>query len=104
MQATELKEKRLPMVDHGRLEREAIDRAVREVSESLDADAEVYLHCRAGQQRSAAVAAGVMAVRENVDVEKALDEVVRHRPGARPLRRQRRSLLRWWRRRAVESA
>ncbi len=34
-----------------------------------------YLHCRAGMQRSASVAAGVIALRDGVDIDEALRRV-----------------------------
>jgi protein-tyrosine phosphatase len=104
LSAARLLERRLPFADHGRLDGEELDRAAREVGEWIDADRQVYLHCRAGQQRSAAVAAAVIAIRTTGDIDAALDEVARQRPGAVPLRRQRKDLVRWWRKRGAEAA
>src|SRR5207248_2493797 len=55
-----------------------------------------YLHCRAGWQRSAAVAAGVVALRDGLDIDEALDFVRRRKPSADPLPHQREDLRRWW--------
>ena len=62
----------------------------------LDEGARTYLHCRAGWQRSAAVAAGVVAVRTGREIEAALDYVQRRKPSADPLPHQREDLRRWW--------
>ena len=45
---------------------------MQEVGRWLDAGERTYLHCRAGWQRSAAVAAGVVAVRAGIDIDEAL--------------------------------
>ncbi len=92
-------ERRLPLVDYGRLAREELDRAVTDVVEDLDEGRRVYLHCRAGWQRSAAVAAGVIALREDIGIEQALGELRRRKPSAEPLHHQRVDLLDWWRER-----
>jgi protein-tyrosine phosphatase len=95
-----LTERRLPLVDYGRLALPAIDRAVDEVLAELEAGRRVYLHCRAGWQRSAAVAAGVVAVREGLDIEPALAVVRSRKPTADPLEHQRDDLAAWWRERS----
>ncbi|MGZ4174102.1 MAG: dual specificity protein phosphatase family protein [Solirubrobacteraceae bacterium] len=92
----EIDEYRLELVDHGDLPPDHIELAVLEVAEWLDDGHRVYLHCRAGMQRSAAVAAGVIAVREHVDILDALDTVRAHKPNAEPLPHQRLDLLKWW--------
>jgi predicted protein tyrosine phosphatase len=66
------------------------------VVEWLDDGHRVYVHCRAGWQRSAAVAAGVVAIRERVGIEAALDRVQERKPTARPLPHQREDLVWWW--------
>ena len=60
-----------------------------------------YVHCRAGWQRSAAVAAGVVAVTDGIEIEDALDQVRRRKPSANPLPHQREELLDWWHERAA---
>jgi hypothetical protein len=62
----------------------------------LDEGVRTYLHCRAGWQRSAAVAAGVVAVRTRREIEAALDYVQLRKPSADPLPHQREDLRRWW--------
>ena len=55
-----------------------------------------YVHCRAGWQRSASVAAGAVAVFNDVDISTALDWVRSHKSTANPLPHQRADLLDWW--------
>src|ERR1700722_1407134 len=57
-----IEETRLSLTDFGRLPADALDRAVDTVNAWLDQGARTYVHCRAGWQRSAAVAAGALAV------------------------------------------
>ena len=94
-----IEERRLPLIDHGKLPPESLERAVGELGSELDAGRRVYLHCRAGWQRSAAVAAGLVAVREGVDLDEALDMVRERKPMAEPLAHQLDALRKWWRRR-----
>ena len=70
--------------------------AVRAVSTWLDEGERTYVHCRAGWQRSAAVAAGVVAARTGMDIDDALNYVRRRKPSADPLPHQREDLRRWW--------
>jgi protein-tyrosine phosphatase len=67
----------------------------------LDAGERVYVHCRAGWQRSAAVATAVLARREGIDVDEALRRIRARRPEAEPLPHQAEGLRRWWRLRAA---
>jgi protein-tyrosine phosphatase len=89
-------ESRLPLTDYGGLPGSALDVAVRIVGGWLDEGERTYLHCRAGWQRSAAVAAGVVAVRAGMDIDDAVDYVRRRKPSADPLPHQRADLRRWW--------
>jgi atypical dual specificity phosphatase len=95
-----IEERRLPLVDYGGLRVHDLDRAVGEVEAWLDAGRTVYLHCRAGWQRSATVAAGVIARREGLGVDAALRAVRERKPTAEPLPHQRADLARWWSARA----
>jgi hypothetical protein len=99
-----IEERRLELTDFGALPPEALERAVVNVSSSLDEGRRTYLHCRAGWQRSAAVAAGVVALREGLDVEDALAFVQERKPSADPLPHQRDDLRRWWNERALRAA
>src|SRR6478735_8512437 len=47
--------------------------------------ANAYVHCRAGWQRSAAVAAAVVAIRAGLDIDEALNYVQERKPSADPL-------------------
>jgi predicted protein tyrosine phosphatase len=94
--AAGIEERRMSLADYGGLPSDALEAAVQEVNAWLDQGARTYLHCRAGWQRSAAVAAGVVAVRTGRDIEDALDYVQLRKPSADPLPHQREDLRRWW--------
>jgi predicted protein tyrosine phosphatase len=94
--ASGIEEQRLDMIDFGSLASESLEAAVSQVIEWLDEGHRVYLHCRAGWQRSAAIAAGVVAIREQRGIEEALDVVQARKPSADPLPHQREDLLTWW--------
>ena len=94
--AAGIEEQRLALTDYGGLPAEAIEQAVDAVNAWLDEDALTYVHCRAGWQRSAAVAAAVLAVRAGLDIDTALAEVQQRKPSADPLPHQREDLRRWW--------
>jgi len=89
-------EQRISFVDYGALLPGQIEEAVKAILAWLEADERVYLHCRAGWQRSAAVAAGVVALRDDVDLAEALDRVAARKPDADPLPHQRHDLANWW--------
>jgi len=93
---TGINERRLPIPDHGPLSPEWLDRAVDDVMLELDAGRRVYLHCRAGWQRSAAVAAAVIARREDIELHRALALLRERRPAAEPLPHQLTDLIEWW--------
>jgi len=69
---------------------------VREGKGGLEADVRSDVHCRAGRQRSPAVAAGVVALRHGLDIDAALELVQARKPSAEPLPHQREDLRRWW--------
>lgn len=94
--ATRIEERRLRLVDHGNISIAHLDAAVRVVEGWLDDGHRTYLHCRAGWQRSAAVAAGVVALRTGVGIDEALAHVQARKPSADPLPHQRDDLRRWW--------
>jgi protein-tyrosine phosphatase len=94
--AAGIEEHRLRLTDYGRLPAGALEKAVRVVSDWLDEGLRCYLHCRAGWQRSAAVAAGVVAVRDGLDIDEALAVVQARKPSADPLPHQREDLRSWW--------
>jgi protein-tyrosine phosphatase len=91
-----IEESRLNLTDYGGLPAEEIEAAVAEVNQWLDEGSKTYVHCRAGWQRSAAVAAGVVAIRERLDIDDALNYVRDRKPSADPLPHQREDLRRWW--------
>jgi protein-tyrosine phosphatase len=96
LSAAGIEERRLRLTDYGGLPPAALEAAVRAVNDWLDNSRRTYLHCRAGWQRSAAVAAGVVAVRTGRDIDEALDYVQLRKPSADPLPHQREDLRRWW--------
>ena len=98
-----IEEHRLRLTDFGRLPADELEAAVETVNAWLDEGARVYLHCRAGWQRSAAVAAGVVALREQLDIGSALERVQMRKPSADPLPHQREDLARWWEGRRARS-
>jgi protein-tyrosine phosphatase len=94
--AAGISEHRLRLTDYGGLPAETLDAAASVVGSWLDEGERVYLHCRAGWQRSAAVAAGVVAIRAGVGIDDALALVQARKPTADPLAHQREDLRRWW--------
>src|ERR1700727_2900559 len=74
----------------------ALEEAVRLVVSWLKAGTPSYVHCRAGWQRSAAVAAGAIAVYEGIGIDEAVALVQERKPSADPLPHQRDDLRAWW--------
>ncbi len=62
----------------------------------LDEGEHVYVHCRAGMQRSATVMAAIIALREEVSPGMALQRLRQRKPSANPLSHQLEDLLEWW--------
>jgi len=89
-------ETRMNLTDFGRLPSERLEQAVSTLVEWLDAGQRVYVHCRAGWQRSAAVASGAVAVLREMEIEEALSAVREQKPTADPLPHQRADLHEWW--------
>ena len=94
--AAGIHERRVEVVDYGNLLPGHIELAVTTVLDWLRDGERVYVHCRAGMQRSAVVAAAVVALHEELEPLDALDQVSRRNPRANPLSHQRNDLLRWW--------
>jgi protein-tyrosine phosphatase len=95
-----IEEHRMQLTDFGRLPADRLEEAVREVVAWLKQDLLVYVHCRAGWQRSAAVAAGTVAVYDGVGIDEALRLIQRRKPSADPLPHQRDDLRTWWNQRS----
>lgn len=89
-------ERRVELVDYGNLTPAQIEAAAQAVVGWLDDGERVYVHCRAGWQRSAAIVAAVLALREDVTPREALRILRDRKPTANPLAHQRADLLRWW--------
>jgi protein-tyrosine phosphatase len=94
-------EERASFPDYGRLAAAGLEAAVATVMAWLEDGERVYLHCRAGWQRSAAVAGGVVALRDGLAVDEALARIRARKPTAEPLGHQREDLERWLRDRSV---
>lgn len=99
-----IQEQRLPFADFGGLPVEPLDQAVAMVNGWVGEGRRIYIHCRAGWQRAPAVAAAVVALRNGVDIDEALDTVRVRKPSADPLPHQREDLRRWWRARVDRGA
>jgi protein tyrosine phosphatase (PTP) superfamily phosphohydrolase (DUF442 family) len=91
-----IEEARVAITDFGHLPADQLDDAVGVVVAWMDDCEPSYVHCRAGYQRSASVAAGAVAVFNEVDIATALQWVRRHKQTADPLPHQRADLLDWW--------
>jgi protein-tyrosine phosphatase len=102
--ASGIEERRRTLVDYGGLPAEEIEAAALEIRDWLDEGVRTYLHCRAGWQRSAAVAAAVVALQLRVDIDDALAYVQRRKPSADPLPHQRENLRQWWDERDPDAA
>ena len=89
-------ETRLRLVDFGHLPAQQLDATVDAVVEWIERRQRGYIHCRAGWQRSAAVAAGAIALVEGIDTEHALSSIRQRKPSANPLPHQRADLASWW--------
>lgn len=96
LRAAGIDEHRIRLTDYGGLPPEPLEEAVTEINRWLDEGMTVYVHCRAGWQRSATVAAAVVATRRELGVEEALRFVKRAKPSADPLAHQRDDLMHWW--------
>jgi len=94
-------EERVGVVDYGNLMSGAIEVAAEQVAAWLNEGEHVYVHCRAGWQRSAVVAAAALAVRDGIDPEEALAAIKRRKPSSEPLPHQLQDLRRWWRMRLI---
>ncbi len=91
-----ISEERVEVVDYGNLLPGHIELAARTVLAWLHEGERVYVHCRAGMQRSAVVSAAVVSLREEVGPLDALRRVQQRNPQASPLPHQLRDLRRWW--------
>ena len=89
-------ETRINLTDFGGLPPDELETAVGVISGWLDEGLRTYMHCRAGWQRSAAIAAGVVAIRRGLDIDEAMAFVERAKPSANPLPHQREDLRLWW--------
>jgi protein-tyrosine phosphatase len=98
---TGIEEQRLRFPDFGGLPPERVDQAVSIVGGWLGQGRRVYVHCRAGWQRSPAIAVALVARRDGIDIDEALQMVRVRKPTADPLPHQREDLWRWWQERGA---
>jgi hypothetical protein len=96
-----IEEARLSLVDFGRLPAERIEEGVSIIVAWLQDGRRSYVHCRAGWQRSASLAAAAIAVREQLGIREALRYVQARKPTADPLPHQRNDLEIWFADRVV---
>lgn len=96
-----ISEQRFETEDYGHLLPGLLEQASTALLELLDAGETVYLHCRAGWQRSATVAAAAIARRGDIEPDAALGVVKTARPASEPLPHQLEDLWRWWEARAA---
>ncbi|HTU30255.1 MAG TPA: dual specificity protein phosphatase family protein [Solirubrobacteraceae bacterium] len=96
-----IQETRQSLIDFGHLPADQLEAAVATLVDWLEDDRRVYVHCRAGWQRSAAVASGAVAVIRGISIEAALASVQDQKPSADPLPHQRADLHDWWEARAA---
>lgn len=104
LDAAGIEEERMRLTDFGRLPSERLEAAVQQVVAWMRRGELSYVHCRAGWQRSAAVAVGAVAVHDELTIDGALDYVQQRKPSADPLPHQREDLRAWWARRDAQSA
>jgi atypical dual specificity phosphatase len=88
-------EERFSSEDYGALSASLLDDASELANSWLDEGELVYIHCRAGWQRSATVAGAVLVRRFGLGPDDALAEINARKPTAKPLPHQRESLLAW---------
>ncbi|MEJ7798189.1 MAG: dual specificity protein phosphatase [Solirubrobacteraceae bacterium] len=91
-----IEERRVELVDYGSLAATQIEDAAQTVLAWLDGGERVYVHCRAGWQRSATIVAAIVTLREDIAPWQALDLLRERKPTANPLSHQREDLFRWW--------
>jgi protein-tyrosine phosphatase len=94
-EAIGIEEERVPFTDFDELPEDGIDDALAVIDRWRGEGHRVYLHCRAGMQRSTIVAAADIARREGLDADTAVARVRERKPTADPLPHQLRSLRRW---------
>ena len=94
-----IEEHRIELIDYGNLLPGDIELATRTALRWLDEGERVYVHCRAGMQRSATVAAALVMLRDGLALPDALESIRARKPSANPLSHQREDLVRWWDRR-----
>ena len=86
----------LPVVDMDAPENADFDAARRWIEDVLlDPNAKIYLHCRAGMERTAAIACALEAKRAEISFDEALAKLKLKRPIFQPLPAQRTAARAW---------
>jgi protein-tyrosine phosphatase len=91
-----IEERRSELIDYGGLLPGLIELAAQTALAWLAQGERVYVHCRAGWQRSATIAAAIVTLRAGVEPPEALELIRERKPTANPLPHQRQDLFRWW--------
>ena len=94
--AAGIDERRVELVDFGSVPAAQIELVAQAVLSWLEDGKHVYVHCRAGWQRSATVLAAIIALREGVSPGAALQRLRQRKPTANPLSHQLEDLFDWW--------
>jgi atypical dual specificity phosphatase len=89
-EAAGIRELHLPVKDGSTVPPGVIDAAVEGMQHGV-----VYVHCRGGRERSATVATALLAAREGVPIERALELAQSGRPVFKPLPWQLEGLHAW---------
>jgi atypical dual specificity phosphatase len=87
----------LQVEDFSSFSAEQIDTVVSAVRDLLKDNKRVYLHCRAGWQRSASIACLVLALENNIGLDEALWQIQMARPEAQPMHHQWQDISCWLR-------
>jgi atypical dual specificity phosphatase len=89
-EAAGIRELHLPVKDGSTVPHGVIDAAVEGMQQGV-----VYVHCRGGRERSATVATALLAAREGMPIERALELAQSGRPVFKPLPWQLEGLHAW---------
>lgn len=86
----------LPVTDLGAPTDETLAAACQFLDEALkDENARIYVHCRAGLERTAAILVAFHASRHGTSYEEALEKLREGRPALRPLPGQKQAVMNW---------
>ncbi|MHB9146298.1 MAG: protein-tyrosine phosphatase family protein [Symbiobacteriia bacterium] len=95
LEAHGIRRMHLPVVDMGAPDAETLTRAVETIQAALAAGEPLYIHCRAGMERTGAVLVAWRASTRGESYDKALGALRSNRPILNPLPRQREAVEAW---------